>query len=99
MTQLIITLAVSPDFRDDPDLFYQLARAKHDADDVALVVHGFTYDVGLQLVQVERTDGPPTPVDLLAKAGEDICPRCGGTWGDDITCLYCCDDDGKARPR
>lgn len=69
MTQLHITLTVSPEFRDDPDLFHQLAQAKHSQEEIALVVRGFTYDVGLQLVQVERTDGPPTPVDLIADYG------------------------------
>lgn len=25
------------------------------------------------------------------------CPRCGGTWGKDLTCIMCTDSNGTAR--
>lgn len=31
-------------------------------------------------------------------AADGTCPRCGGTWGDDLTCEYCCDEDEQPIP-
>lgn len=46
----------------------------------------------------EKTDAVPT--GELTDTGEDfpICPRHGGTWGDDITCEMCVDEEGELRP-
>ena len=78
-----ITIEVDPQKQDDPDLRYQLARAKHNGERIGLVVDGFTYDVGLRVVQLGSVE-VKVPVTLT-------CPGCGADKWDDagITCLNC----------
>jgi hypothetical protein len=52
LREFTVTIVVDPQKQDDPDLRYQLAQAKHHGERIGLVVGGFNYDVGLQLVQL-----------------------------------------------
>lgn len=42
---------------------------------------------------------PTSPVMTEEDPAQPICPRCGGPWGQDITCNECTDTEGNPRPR